>query len=703
MPRVLRLLSRAVNGGQGPGEPGQEPGEPSASGEPRVRRAGLIGAGLAGIGFLVVLLNGRLSLLRSDIQGNFYDLQAHALLAGRWNVPLRTLGLEGFRIDGKNYMYFGPWPAFLRLPFAAVTHELDGRLSQLSMLLAFGIAMWFTVRLVVRIRGLVRPEAPVTRPECWAVGVFVLASGLAVPLFLATRLIVFHEAELWGIALALAAFDFVLVFTTRPRAWTLALAAGCATAALLSRPTLGAGPVVALGLLAMASVSERTRGWLGFRAGSARLAGGLVLAAVIPVGLYAAVNFAKFQTPFGLPFDRQFVTFVSPEHRAVLAANGGSLFGLQFLPTNLLQYFRPDGIDLSRLVPWVRFPAVTTVIGDVRYDRITPTTSVVAAMPLLAVLSVVGLVAMLSPRRARETRVAALRAPVIGAAVATGPVLIFGFMAQRYLGDFVPLLVVLGAIGFHVSLAWCTRLEIRARAVTWAALAVVSFVAIWFGIGLAVIYQRVASSDEAELRDFVRTQLAVQRRFPGGAPELTHVARLPGDMPLGTVAVVGNCDGVFVSSGNAWRALERSPATGGYRLRVTFPTAPGTTSVAPLLRAGSSHAPMMFFVESKPNGRQVIGYSSPDGRTYRSKPLTLAAGPHTIDLVLDPQTQEVVASVDGAAVLRAVTIPAVRTIVAPIGAVTIGDGGGRAPAPGRFPGAIKTLPPIRTLCHDLER
>ena len=192
----------------------------------RLRRAGLIGALLAGAGFLAVLLDGRATLLRSDPQSNFFDLQAHSLLSGRWDVPVRTLGVEGFHIGGRNYMYFGPWPAFLRMPVAAVTHQLDGRLSQLSMLAAFVVMIWCTVGLVRRIRTLVRGAEPVTTLECWATGAFVLATGAAVPWFLATRLIVFHEAELWGIALALAAFDAVLAYLARPRGWTLALGVG---------------------------------------------------------------------------------------------------------------------------------------------------------------------------------------------------------------------------------------------------------------------------------------------------------------------------------------------------------------------------------------------------------------------------------------------------------------------------------------------
>jgi hypothetical protein len=682
---------------------------PGAADRSRLVRAGTVGAVLAGLLFVAVLLNGSATLLGKDLQSDFYDLQAHSLLHGHWDVSPRALGLEGFHIDGKNYMYFGPVPALLRLPVAAVTHRFDGRLSQLSMLLAFAVAMFFTVRLVLRTRRLLRADDPISTLECWAVGGFVFVSDASVLLFLATRLIVFHEAEIWGVALALGAFDLLVAYLQKPRPVTVIGAGALATAALLSRATVGAGPVAAIGLLAAASLAAPTRRFFAMGEHDRRATGWLALALAIPLVLYAYVNYAKFGTLFGLPFDSQFVTRVNAEHRRVLDANGGSLFGLQFLPTNLLQYLRPDAIRFPALWPWVRFPGPATIIGDVQYDRITPTTSVVAAMPLHTVLAIVGFVASLSPRRARETQISVLRAPLIGAAVGTIPVLVFGFMAQRYLGDFVPLLVLLGVIGLHVTVGWCVHHRAQwSRSAVVGGLALLTVVAIWFSGGLAILFQQVTRADDSGLRAFVRNQLAVQRTFPGGAPDLERVRRLPAPAPLGTVMVVGDCQGVFVSNGNGWRALERTRATGDYRLRVSFPVEPpsvpstGAPAAEPLLSAGSRAFPEGFFVETRPNGRRVFGYSGVDGIATRSRPLELdARRPHRVDLVLDARTQEAAISVDGAQVLYLVGDPAVRKIVAPPTRVRIGDGGGRLPAPGRFSGRIEVVDRRPQLCREL--
>ncbi len=52
-----------------------------------------------------------------------------------------VVGYEGFIVDHRTYMYFGPFPALLRLPVLAVTHGLDGRLTPWSMTVAFVVAL----------------------------------------------------------------------------------------------------------------------------------------------------------------------------------------------------------------------------------------------------------------------------------------------------------------------------------------------------------------------------------------------------------------------------------------------------------------------------------------------------------------------------------------------------------------------------------
>src|SRR5262249_2914335 len=107
-----------------------------------------------------MLAVGRLDLLQSGVLSGLYDAQAHRLLAGHWDVPLDKLTFEAFLVHGKTYMYFGPWPAVLRLPIAALTDRFDGELTQLSMIAAFVVLLVATSRLLWRGGGGPPPRPP---------------------------------------------------------------------------------------------------------------------------------------------------------------------------------------------------------------------------------------------------------------------------------------------------------------------------------------------------------------------------------------------------------------------------------------------------------------------------------------------------------------------------------------------------------------
>src|ERR687895_222770 len=109
-----------------PPRPG-EPPSPPLDGRRRYRRASLVGGLLALVPSVALLAGG--GFLRRTPLGGFFDAQAHSLLDLRWDVPREVLSIEAFVVDGRSYMYFGPTPALLRLPVAAVTDHFDGRLT----------------------------------------------------------------------------------------------------------------------------------------------------------------------------------------------------------------------------------------------------------------------------------------------------------------------------------------------------------------------------------------------------------------------------------------------------------------------------------------------------------------------------------------------------------------------------------------------
>lgn len=682
----------------------------------QTERGPVIGAVAAGLVFVVLLCDGHLSLLRSDPIGGFFDLQAHSLLHGHLSVPAAGLGLEAFFVHGHAYMYYGPWPALLRMPVAAFTHRFDGRLSQLSMLVAFAVAMVFTIRLTRRIRPLVRGDAPITRIEQWATGAFVFVVGAgSVLMFLASVGWVYHEAELWGAALAIAAFDLIVACTITSARRELVLASLLTTLAFLSRGSVGAGPVAALGLLFAASLWRPARTIFGLpvrTAGEGRAGGpaDLAVAFAVPVVAYAAVNYAKFRTLFSLPASRQILyTPISASRRAALAANGNSLFGVKLVPTTVVQYFRPDGIRFQQLFPFVTFPPPAHVIGNARFDTIDASASVTATMPALTVLAIIGLVCVARARTRtlapEAPGLAVLRAPVLGAAAALPVTLAIAFIAQRYLSDFVPLLVLLAVPGLHVALAWITRPSTgRAiKRVVIVCLATLGVFSVWANVGLAILYQRTLAPTEVNdwrIADFVRFQQSIHSHVPGGAmPYVRRGDVLPRPGPLGTIFVLGDCREVYWSGGDSWRGIERTRSTGYWRLRTTFAATPGD-AWQPLFVNGTSGAGSYLAVRVLPHARVVFGYIS-DGthaQWLQSPPVGIRPSTASVlDLVYDPSTGKLEVRVDGRLVVDA------PLLLRPIENPTIGRSDIGGPVVATFAGTISELPTSPTLCRSLTR
>jgi hypothetical protein len=130
--------------------------------------------------------------------------------------------------------------------------------------------------------------------------------------------------------------------------------------------------------------------------------------------------------------------------------------------------------------------------------------------------------------------------------------------------------------------------RVARRAVVTALAALAAF-SLWANFGLAMLYQRAYSPfpDNAERAAFVRFQHDLDERLPGGARfDFSEGATLPAEpRPAGSVFVVGRCEGVYWSDGNAWLPIEQTHASGRYPLRVAFGDRPPGTRETLLVAA----------------------------------------------------------------------------------------------------------------------
>lgn len=558
----------------------------------------VVGAAVAAVPFLWTLLalwQGP-NLLRTTVyEDNYYDLQARAMFHGHLWVPRGSLGIEGFIHAGREYTYFGLFPSLLRMPVLAVTHSLDGKLTPSSMIVAWVVTMVFTALLLWRVRLLVRGPVAMSIGEAASYGVVTASVGAgSVLLYLAATPYVFDEDLAWSVALSAAAFFALIGMLERPTTKRAVAAGLLVLAANLDRLTTGWAAVA--GALALAA-------WFASgRAGAERRRWALPLVAVGlgPLAVGAVINWLKFGVLFGLPVTEQVWSHVNAHREAFLAAHGNSEVGLSFLPADALAYLRPDGIRFSTVFPFVTRPAAPApTVAGVIFDRRYRTASITASMPLLFLLSCWGLAT--AWRRRRERPLLGLGLLQVAAGIAGGALLLWGYIDDRYLADYLPLFITAGAVGLAAAWRWAQGKARWARRLLVMAVAVLGAYQVVANAGIAA-----APGEEwnpARALAFVQTQQAVSDIT--GHPLASRVVQgtsLPAWGPGGQIRVVGACDGLYLSDGEdyrtvpaqqhqraTWLPVELGPAY-QHVVRVAFEPAAATGAPVqvPLVRAGTA-------------------------------------------------------------------------------------------------------------------
>ncbi|MET0421638.1 MAG: hypothetical protein ABW073_08015, partial [Acidimicrobiia bacterium] len=536
----------------------------------------------------------------------------------------------------------------------AFTHAYDGRLAGLMMMLAFVAGAAAVTTITWQVRNLFRAGDAVSRGEMLAIGAFVFAcTGGSLLLFQASQVGVYQEGAIWAMVLALWSFSVIVRHLTRPTKWTLGVASLLAVCTLFSRASIGFGVLVALGLVFLAEVvawsrARRDRAVPSFvdsfrphRTPTLRLVLWALVACVVPVMLYCGLNVAKFGTPVSVPWRDQVFTSVSSERRAFLDANHDTFFGPQFVPTSLVEYLRPDAFELQDEFPFIgyRTDSIGREFGldGVRFEKFDATGSIPVTYPLLLTLSAVGVVALVATRRRRpSTR--AMWTPLAGAAAAASTIFVFGYLAQRYLGDVWPLLVLGACVGFAFTTRALRDVSTRARTVIVALLVVIGLGAAWINFSQALWSQRLYASpnDDVATESFYDFRTALGRLPAGASTRVEQGDHVPARGAAGAVFVVGDCDGVYVSDGalvdelspTNWKPVARTPAVGAYDVDVTFRDAPAGTS-DPILVGGTAADPYVLRVDHLGDGNVQFrddhrpgGGTTPivhvtPGRTYR--------------------------------------------------------------------------------------
>jgi hypothetical protein len=259
-----------------------------------------------------------------EILGGAYDSQAEHFLRGDVDVDVDAIRHESMIVNGKVRMYFGPFPAFLRIPLNFVYPAGHGKWSRISGFCASIMALFAFAGLL---RIALRSSPLSLRARNWVGNTSVVGFAFGSPLLLLLgNLSIYDEAIIWGLALSLAALFFAFrVQQTKGMALTSAFLgfSFCAGGALLSRVTFGApfiliAPILALGIRSDKRITNLTA---------------LLLPLGAALAFYLWLSYAKFGSFIGVNYDY----YINPVHAEFAHEHG--VFSPRRIPYSFADYF----------------------------------------------------------------------------------------------------------------------------------------------------------------------------------------------------------------------------------------------------------------------------------------------------------------------------------------------------------------------------
>lgn len=617
------------------------------------RRAQSVLLGICSVVYLLIATRGGTGLTRTQF-GNkafsdFFDIQAGRFLDARLSVPPNSIGLEAFVIDGAHHMYFGVFPALLRVPIQLAGNAWFGELTVISSFFAwlmFTLSAWALGQQIYLDRlGALRPISGSSA----VMNLWRLATALGSPmLMLAGPAWVFSEAIMWGVATA-TFFQWRLYCELRnssSRNQILAIAASLLAA--LNRPTLGIGCILALFLVA---------GWRS-RHRLTRVTIRLGLGAVASLAALVGPNMLRFGRLYGPPMEQQLLSQVDPQRQAMLEYNGGRFVDFRYLPTNLLAYLRPDGMGISDTFPFLEAPhRIPSVLGGAVYDITYRTPSVTAGMTLLFVAGLIGTISLLRTRRKAVCRRVSVVTVAGVPAVAT--ILTWGFIAPRYLADFVVALVPLSAFGAASLTERVARQPSTAmRQMLATTLSMIAAWSIVANVGLALSSSYLTGPDGGA-KDLIRLQGRDDYWDSPDSQRLNSASDFSSSRTSpptpGMIAILGNCEAAYLSTGepvDPWLTLDYGPNNFRRTFLVTAPTEPisGSVHIASMGAAAPVHPgdPTSFRLDLVNDSNGSVGLDLSDEYGTIHYPLFNERGAQrTVSITADPVRQSLYFEVDG--------------------------------------------------------
>jgi 4-amino-4-deoxy-L-arabinose transferase-like glycosyltransferase len=397
--------------------------------------------------YLWLITHGTFQLIASEdpvTLSTAYDSLGQHLLQGSSAVDRNSIGWEAFPSKGRTVMYFGPFPAFVRIAISALVPGWSGRLARLSCFLAASLSL-FVVAAIARRELVENTTCPVRLKAALLYGT-ILGFGLASPLFLhASMAAIYHEAIWWGLFWNL--FGLWLLFRVRLsgiKTRHVALLGVATGFAMLSRITFALPLFLGLAYWSFTILRERPR------------ALPMVVRSLIPFALMVSFqvwyNYDRFDQ-FFVMVDWKNYALNTPERE-----QNGTFNAVRTVPA-FRAYVLPYSDNVNASYPWLlprRLRSQSGGLFSTSQDEFL--TALLLTCPWLLLTASIGAAGAVTDREAHS--VLLLLFFLLEALL----VLSYYWVTQRYILEFVPLLLA----GHVLFLRWVGRSKRTAAVITTA-------------------------------------------------------------------------------------------------------------------------------------------------------------------------------------------------------------------------------------------
>lgn len=157
--------------------------------------------------FTWLITHGNFNLFTGE-GGSAFDSLSKSLLHFQCSVDNSSIGWEAFIVNGKSYMYFGPFPAILRIILNFFFPELSGKWSLFSCLLS---CMLSIISFSILLNMVLEDNDNLSRKlKYFFFLISQLTFAFGTPIFFVTsHASIFHESILWALAFSILSMVFL--------------------------------------------------------------------------------------------------------------------------------------------------------------------------------------------------------------------------------------------------------------------------------------------------------------------------------------------------------------------------------------------------------------------------------------------------------------------------------------------------------------